>query len=288
MSLGILGQYGSESDSSDRGSDTSEHNGNKDRTDISAPKNLFGLEGSPESDGSGSEPESSPSPSPPSTKHPISSLPLPDIDKIVASNATYSNSELLSKSGGSSAGSDGTTVELGTDHSSAFFNPYKKAEEDRLAILKHHVSEFDKKPAVEEEKVARNERASSNRFRSRGRGSQRAEVPPPMTYARQRHTHSSSDLERGRHSLSTSQTGSFPASASGARTGPSHTYHNPRSQERCEVSGEELFDDKDSSILAKKPRKHRSGVGDSLMPPKKFMKQHREIQARERPWTLND
>ena len=49
-----------------------------------------------------------------------------------------------------------------------------------------------------------------------------------------------------------------------------------------------LFDDNDSSASGEGRlgrRKVRSGVGDSLLPPKKFMKAHSQLQAQEKPWT---
>lgn len=60
----------------------------------------------------------------------------------------------------------------------------------------------------------------------------------------------------------------------------------PRS-EGATGHGDRLFDDRDSSIQRTEgKRKHRGGVGDHLIPTKKFMKLHQHLQAKERPWTV--
>ena len=50
--------------------------------------------------------------------------------------------------------------------------------------------------------------------------------------------------------------------------------------------GDLLFDEQDSSVGRQLPRKHRSGAGRGLVPPKRAMRMHRTAQAKERPWTL--
>lgn len=183
--------------------------------------------GGKEADDSESEEESVDSP------HEVAmALPLPNMDRIVARNASYSNSELVTKS--SAVVADEHSAKSGDTEpiveSSVFFNPYKIAEDARLAILKQHVPEFDKKPEIKE-------KASSNvnhRYISHSYN--------PNTRQRRNSTHVREDEET------------------------------------------DLFDESDSSLVKK--RKHRSGVGDSLLPPKKFMKMHQKIQAEERPWTL--
>lgn len=111
--------------------------------------------------------------------------------------------------------------------SSVFSNPYKEAEEAQLAVLKQHV-DFDTPQS-------------------------KRELQDPRKFAPKSNSYN------------------IPAGFEGEDTKP----------------GDELFDDKDSSvkrITAK--RKHRGGVGNSLAPSKKFMKLHQQIQAKERPWTL--
>lgn len=53
-------------------------------------------------------------------------------------------------------------------------------------------------------------------------------------------------------------------------------------------SGDQFWNDGDSPVGSGRggiQRKHRSGVGESLEPPRKYMKIHQKIQSEERPWT---
>lgn len=304
MSLGVLGQYGSESGSSISDSDE-DYDRSRDHTNATEPSPIkedncldigctdplsLGLEGSvsEDSNNSSSESGSPPPPLPVDSQAPSIPLPLPDIDRIVARNASYSSSELVSKAG--SRDSCDQTIHAGTEENSVFFNPYKKAEHNRLAILKHHVSEFDKKPGIKEKKVAWNENFHIRSSDRSGAGPSRVEIPPPVTYGRHLHTQSSPGSAQVRSPQSSNPPPGGVSAVSHAEhpAVPMHGRHLHHYQEGGEMRGEDLFDDKDSSILVNKPRKHRSGVGDSLTPPKKFMKMHQQIQARERPWTLKD
>ena len=112
--------------------------------------------------------------------------------------------------------------------SSVFSNPYREAEEARLAVLKQHVE------------LSHHEEP---REKQRRRWSKRGKF-------------------RGRHSQDQS-------SESGGLS-----------------SGSQFWDDRDSPAGQGGVRqKHRSGVGESLQPPKKYMKIHQKIQSVERPWT---
>ena len=52
------------------------------------------------------------------------------------------------------------------------------------------------------------------------------------------------------------------------------------------ISGDQRWNDGDSPVSPDgRQRRHRSGVGESLEPPKKYMKMHHKIQQQERPWT---
>ena len=107
---------------------------------------------------------------------------------------------------------------------SVFSNPYKEAEEARLAILKQHV-DFDS-PKLTTQRLVRKPHGRVCEFRDDGK------VLSP---------------------------------------------------------GDALFDDKDSSLAQTRgKRKHRSGVGNSLMPSKKVLKMHKQVQAKERPWTIRN
>lgn len=54
--------------------------------------------------------------------------------------------------------------------------------------------------------------------------------------------------------------------------------------------GDLLFDESDSSLLTRQSegggKRRRAGVGNALEPSKQVMRHHKDIQARERPWTL--
>ena len=54
-----------------------------------------------------------------------------------------------------------------------------------------------------------------------------------------------------------------------------------------EMASDEFWTEGDSpaNTTRRGPQKHRSGVSESLMPPKKFMKIHNKIRAQEQPWT---
>ena len=41
-----------------------------------------------------------------------------------------------------------------------------------------------------------------------------------------------------------------------------------------------------SEFAGRGKRKKRSGVSDTLMPPKKYLKSYKTVQAKERPWTI--
>lgn len=308
MSLGLIGKYGSDSSS---GSDDDGGGDSKSKVLCESTDPLsLGLDGSDDSSDSNSETNStSPVPS-----H-GTSLPLPDIDNAVARNPSYSASGLATKPNPTAREQEGSKEE-----SSVFFNPFKKAEEEKLAILKHHVQEFDKNPFVAEENDPkrgcnkRGYRGARRGYHGTGRsyhGSSSTAIPPPMSYVKQ--------SSRGHHMDMTDHGGQMagepPIQYSGGRNpyqvtgGPQFSRgpigwdpNNPGGPVRGtpyqggpvggdpyweeSTTGNELFDDNDSSSLAKKPRKHRSGVTDSLIPPKKFMRAHEKIQAKERPWTM--
>lgn len=345
MSLGLLGKYGSDSSSGISDSDDNDGDDYKNKSNIEVEKDVvspvcydplsLGLDGSDESEDSGSETNStSPVPSPVGI---CTSLPLPDIDRVVARNPSYLSSGLAAKTTPGPVDRGQTVEGEGGrgEENSVFFNPFKKAEEERLAILKHHVQEFDKKPFVKEDSEATRgysdgRRGYRTRTTRRGyRGGFSTAIPPPMSYAKQsgreglQHGHA----EMTHHAMGQMAGKGNPQYSSGQMTGnpqysggqmttgtpyPSggqvggNLYHsggqrNPHHygaggptggnpvDPYCEESipENELFGEDDSSSLVKKPRKHRSGVTDSLLPPKKFMRSHERIQAKERPWTLN-
>ena len=127
----------------------------------------------------------------------------------------------------------GSVTSSASSSSSVFSNPYRKAEEERIALLQRHVKLSNNPPKSSRGKFDRRGRHQYGGWRGRGRG-------------------------RG-HQL----------------------HHGSR----------EFFDDSDSSTLGGgrgggKGWKRRVGVSNSLIPPKKALKLHQEMQAIERPWTL--
>lgn len=126
--------------------------------------------------------------------------------------------------------------------SSVFSNPYKRAEEEKMAILKHHVKEL----APEESK------------------------------------------ERGKHFFRNKK--KFPnklhPSTNTSKPANSGAYHGEVfSGSRNVTLSEQLFDENDNHPgMSDGKRKHRSGVKDSLTPPKKFLKTHSRIQASTKSW----
>ena len=220
MSLGLLGQYGSGSESEISDSDderfrtcgTDPESNNPPPTSSSEPcmKGVSSTEmptlethsydpldhrtctSDPESDSGSDSSEDVRSPDPQDLKPQSTPLPLPDLGQKISG--------------------------------SVFSNPYKEAEEARLAILKQHV-DFDS-PKFTTNRLMRRPRGMVCEFGDEG------QVLSP---------------------------------------------------------GDALFDDKDSSLAQTRgKRKHRSGVGNSLMPSKKVLKMHKQIQAKERPWTMRN
>lgn len=222
MSLGLLGQYGSgsESEISDSDDERFRSCGNDPESDnkplptSSSELCIKGVSSTeiptlgthvytsgdpldhrthtsdPESDSGSDSSEDVRSPDPQDPKPQSTPLPLPDLGQKISG--------------------------------SVFSNPYKEAEEARLAILKQHV-DFDS-PKFTTSRLMRRPRGMVCEFGDEG------QVLSP---------------------------------------------------------GDALFDDKDSSLAQTRgKRKHRSGVGNSLMPSKKVIKMHKQIQAKERPWTM--
>ena len=144
--------------------------------------------------------------SPAAEGSPAALLPLPDLDSILKGPTK----------GQSLPGS-------------VFSNPYKAAEEAKLAVLTRHV-DFDR--------------------------------PHPQRVL---------DNQAGR-----------------PQGGYAYHPHGMREVETKPVRpGDEFFDDSDSSVArATTKRKHRGGVGNSLIPSKKVMKHHHRMQAKDRPWTM--
>ena len=344
MSLGLIGKYGSDSSSGISDSDDDDDDDSKRKVKLcdstKAEKHLctdplsLGLNDSSDSDSETSSTSPVPSPVGIST-----SLPLPDIDSVVARNPSYSTSGLVTEPTSATR----EQAEEGEENS-VFFNPFKKAEEERLAILKHHVQEFDKKPLVDEESEPKRgyfggrrgyretrggyqETGRGNRSRGgyetrggyrMGHGSSHTTIPPPASYARGHHldtTHHGPHMGRNPGGKiphlpgGPGQVTQFPGGPmgwdpnspggpmkgtphhhqGGAVGGTPHHHGGPMGGDPYweePTTENELFGDDDSSSLVKKPRKHRSGVTDSLLPPKKFMRAHEKIQAKERPWTL--
>ena len=116
--------------------------------------------------------------------------------------------------------------------SSVFSNPYQEAEEAKLAVLTQHVGLSNVEPKSKK-KVGR------KRPRGHGRGGRQ----------RERHSQFRSESDGG--------------------------------------GGDSYWTDGDAPVGmgGGRGRKQRSGVGESLQPPKKYMKIHQKIRSKEQPWT---
>ena len=150
MSLGALGEYGSDSSISDSGGEGKEEDLSRTTHKSSPVKCVDPLHIGGAVEGDSDTESSSSSASLPLTEDVLPSgpsLPLPDIETIVARNVSCSGSELHSSASPKSTttGQQRDGVEVA---SSVFTNPYDQAEAAKLAILKKHVVDFDKKPAT--------------------------------------------------------------------------------------------------------------------------------------------
>jgi len=151
MSLGALGEYGSDSSISDSGGEDEERDlsGTTHKSSTVKCVDPLHIGGADVGDSDSESSSNSFSNSPPPTDilPSVPSLPLPDIETIVARNSSYSGSELLSSTNQKSASMGGQSDGVESE-SSVFMNPYEQAEAAKLSILKKHVVEFDKKPAT--------------------------------------------------------------------------------------------------------------------------------------------
>ena len=278
MSLGLLGEYDTDSNISDSDDDHAGASGDTPRRaeaptrkqddskvamalkvdDTSAGYDPFGINSEHDTladDTSSSDSESDKS-IPSSPPHPLNPLPLPDLLRV------------------DTVDSDPTVEKSSYSHSSVFSNPYKEAEEERMSILKHHVKEL-----APEEKKERNKR-HSRRGKNRGKYSS---IPPPSD------THQSPTAPV--YCSSQSQGSHPPVPRPWREAAPSGERADSRTGVgfNAGVLSDELFDENDRhrDSEAQGKRKHRSGVSDGLVPPKKFMKVHSKIQSQERPWSAH-
>ena len=59
-----------------------------------------------------------------------------------------------------------------------------------------------------------------------------------------------------------------------------------RRRQKPVVKGDGNFDERDSSLKRNQYKRVKSGLSDGLVPSQKYMKFHKQVQAKERPWTL--
>ena len=262
MSLGLLGDYGSESEISDSDGEYEQASGDRNNnqsstksdnttstsktepligTCIEGESKSAGREGDPlsyiQGDGSSSDNDSDCSDE--DTHHDDKDtaavpLPLPDLDQLTSP----------------------TSQVMTITFRSVFSNPYKEAEEAKLSMLKRHVSDF----APDEKPSSQKERSKHHKFKG-NRGNKGPRAP-------NRH---------GSELLASDAT---------------HTLGGTDSQ------SSRLFNDDDSSVVSEGgelahhhggsgvKRKQRSGVSSTLVPPKKYLKSYGRAQAEERPWTV--
>ena len=262
MSLGLLGDYGSESEISDSDGEYEQASGDRNDNQSSIKSDnttstfktepligkmscssvtegeskSAGREGDPlnyiDGDASSSNNDSSSDEDsrPDDRDTAIVPLPLPDLDQLTSPSSQ----------------------ETTTTFRSIFSNPYKEAEEAKLSMLKRHVSDF----APDEKPSSQQERSKHHRFKG-NRGNKGSRAPN----------------RRGSELLASDAT---------------HTLGGTDSQR--------FFNDDDSSAVSEGgelahhhrgvKRKQRSGVSSTLVPPKKYLKSYGRAQTEERPWTV--
>ena len=240
MSLGLLGDYGSDSGSevasdSPRGTGEGEREEDRSKNKVHLSETAAVKEEEEEVvDGKKQKSES-----PPLTSFGLSG----EGDALDAdtSDSLPSEEEEEEEEGGVKISRERSPLPLpvldGSDRlaSSVFSNPYQEAEEAKLAVLTQHVGLSHN---VEPSKRERHRR-------SRGRA-------------------------KGRRRDDHSQFGSEPAGDGG------DCYWN---------EGDSPIGGPGGRGGGEGQRKHRSGVTESLQPPKKFMKIHQKIRSQEQPWT---
>jgi len=146
---------------------------------------------------------------------------------------------------------------------SVFTNYYHKAEEAKLAVLEHHVKLTAEQLKADNKAAKRQNKKGACVSFQRGR----CRFGNKCRFA---HTISSESNETGADVSS-----EMPTSA--PKFGLLPSAHMPLSIEP--------EDDEDAYNMQKK-RKHKSGVTDTLMPPKRAMKSLDQQRQDERPWTV--
>lgn len=146
---------------------------------------------------------------------------------------------------------------------SVFTNYFHKAEEAKLAVLEHHVK-------LTTEQVKTNDKQAKRKNKS------------AVCISFQRGRCRFGSKCRFAHSISSeaSETGvdmSSEISASAPKFGLLPSARMPLQIEP---------EDDEDAVNTEKKRKHRSGVTDNLVPPKRAMKSLEQQRKEERPWTV--
>jgi len=147
---------------------------------------------------------------------------------------------------------------------SVFTNYFHKAEEAKLAILEHHVKLTSEQIKTNSERTKQKIRKSVCISFQRGR----CRFGSKCRFA---HSVSSEVNETGADMSTETSVSAAP------KFGLLPSAQMPLTFER---------DDDDDSFNAQKKRKHRSGVTDSLQPPKRAMMSLEQQRKLERPWTV--
>ena len=142
--------------------------------------------------------------------------------------------------------------------SSVFINPFKKAEQAKLSVLEQHVKLTDSE-RVERE----NRRNICNNFKKG-----RCRFGNKCKY---------------RHVIDAVNTPKPQADTDSKTPEAQHGYYGQHSY-HGNIAEDEVDDD---SYFGQMKRKHRSGVRDNLVPPKKALRSLEDQRAKERPWTMN-
>lgn len=150
---------------------------------------------------------------------------------------------------------------------SVFTNYFHKAEEAKLAVLEHHVKLTTEqlKTNAEQTKRKGHKRVCISFQRGRCRFGSKCRFA---------HSMSSEANETGTDVLTETSVSTTP------KFGLLPSARMPMSFEPNKD------DDDDDSFNAQKKRKHRSGVTDTLQPPKRAMQSLEQQRKQERPWTV--
>jgi hypothetical protein len=162
-----------------------------------------------------------------------------------------------------------------TGISSVFVTAYQRAEDAKQSILERHVKMTNmvkEEPAAGQRKN-KNVRVCLNFQKGRCRFAQKCRFSHGQPVGK----------ETGAQNASCDSLSTLASSSSSVKWNVTQNlnHHEQRAlSETLDVVDEDSFD-------AAKKRTHRSGITDSLVPPKRAMTSLTQLRGQERPWTMN-